>query len=92
MKVSLHHCLLFASDLDKSVRFYQEMFGAKVIMDEEIAGARNVLISIGSGFVNFYDQPPKDKELFSLAAHRCQTHEEPDFPVLPVVVRSGLGY
>ena len=35
------------------------MFGAEVIFDMEMAGARNVLVSIGSGKINFYDQPPK---------------------------------
>ena len=60
MEVTLHHCHLFASDIEKSISFYQEMFGAQVIMDAEIAGSRNVLISIGKGFINFYDQPPRD--------------------------------
>ena len=56
----LHHAHLFASDLDASIRFYREMFGAEVIFDGEAAGARNVLIRIGSAHINFYDQPPKD--------------------------------
>jgi catechol 2,3-dioxygenase-like lactoylglutathione lyase family enzyme len=60
MEVTLHHCHLFASDIEKSIRFYQEMFGAQVIMDAEIGGSRNVLISIGKGLINFYDQPPRD--------------------------------
>ena len=60
MGVSLHHCHLFASNIDESIKFYQEMLGAKTIFDTNIAGARNVLIQIGSGFINFYDQPPKD--------------------------------
>lgn len=61
MKVSLHHAHLFASNLDDSINFYQEMFGAEIIFDLEVAGARNVMISIGSAKINFYDQPPKDK-------------------------------
>jgi catechol 2,3-dioxygenase-like lactoylglutathione lyase family enzyme len=59
MKTTLHHVHLFASDLEKSIQFYCDMFGAKVIFDREMAGARNVLISIGTGKINFYDQPPK---------------------------------
>jgi len=59
MKASFHHVHLFASDIDESLRFYRGMFGAKVIFDREMAGSRNVLISIGSGKINFYDQPPK---------------------------------
>ncbi len=60
MKVSLQHCHLFASNLEESIRFYQEMFGAEIVFDEVVAGARNVMISIGKGVINFYDQPPKD--------------------------------
>lgn len=59
MKTTFHHVHLFASDIDESLRFYREMFGAKIIFDREMAGARNVLISIGSGKINFYDQPPR---------------------------------
>ena len=45
---------------EESVRFYQEMFGGEIIMDGEVAGSRNVLLRLGSGHINFYDQPPKD--------------------------------
>jgi catechol 2,3-dioxygenase-like lactoylglutathione lyase family enzyme len=62
MKVNLHHAHLFASDINKSLKFYQEMFGAEILFDLEVAGARNVMISIGSSKINFYNQPPKDKE------------------------------
>jgi catechol 2,3-dioxygenase-like lactoylglutathione lyase family enzyme len=62
MKTTFHHVHLFASDIDKSLRFYCEMLGAKVIFDREMAGARNVLISIGTGKINFYDQPPKSND------------------------------
>ena len=61
MKASLHHAHLFASNLDESIKFYQNMFGAKVLFDLKMAGARNVMISIGSSKINFYDQPPKDQ-------------------------------
>jgi catechol 2,3-dioxygenase-like lactoylglutathione lyase family enzyme len=60
MKINLQHCHLFASNLDASLKFYRDMFDAEVIFDAEVAGARNVMISIGSGAINFYDQPPKD--------------------------------
>lgn len=62
MNTTFHHVHLFASDIDKSLRFYCEMLGAKVIFDREMAGARNVLISIGTGKINFYDQPPKSND------------------------------
>ena len=61
MKTSLHHAHLFASNLDDSIKFYKEMFGAKILFDLEMAGARNVMIQIGSSKINFYDQPPKDQ-------------------------------
>lgn len=60
MRVSLHHAHLFASHIDKSIKFYREMFGAEILFDLEMAGARNVMIAIGSSKINFYDQPPKD--------------------------------
>lgn len=60
MHCDLHHVHLFASDLDESIRFYREMFGAEILFDEIVAGVRNVLIRIGTGHINFYDQPPRD--------------------------------
>jgi catechol 2,3-dioxygenase-like lactoylglutathione lyase family enzyme len=60
MPCDLHHAHLFASNLDESLRFYREMFGAELVVDTEVAGARNVLIRIGAGHINFYDQSPKD--------------------------------
>ena len=34
MRNSLHHVHAFASDVDASVRFYTEVFGGEVILDE----------------------------------------------------------
>ena len=56
----LHHVHIFASDIDSSVKFYEDFFGGNVILDMELAGARNVFMSIGSGRLHFYDQPPKN--------------------------------
>lgn len=61
MKTSLHHAQLFASDINESIQFYRNMFGAEVLFDLKMAGARNVMIAIGSSKINFYDQPPKDQ-------------------------------
>jgi len=55
-----HHAHFFASDLDASIRFYREMFGAELVFDNVVAGARNVLLRLGTGHINFYDQPPRD--------------------------------
>ena len=59
MHCDLHHVHLFASDLDESIRFYREMFGAEILFDEIVAGVHNILIRIGTGHITFYDQPPR---------------------------------
>lgn len=57
----VHHAHLFASNLDASLKFYQEMFGAEILADLDMAGARNVFLAIGQGRLHFYDQPPRDE-------------------------------
>jgi catechol 2,3-dioxygenase-like lactoylglutathione lyase family enzyme len=59
MQIDLDHAHLFASDLDETVRWWSEMLGAQVVFDVEIAGARNVRLAIGRGFIHLYDQPPR---------------------------------
>jgi catechol 2,3-dioxygenase-like lactoylglutathione lyase family enzyme len=61
VKVSFHHAHLFASDIERSLDFYTEMFGAVKLFDFTMAGARNVMIAIESARINFYDQAPKDE-------------------------------
>jgi len=58
MQVRLHHVHIFASDMNATLKFWQEMFDAKILFDMEMAGARNVMLSIGSGRINIYDQQP----------------------------------
>ena len=60
MRVQLQHTHIFATDIEATLRFWQDMFGARVLFDTEIAGARNVMIAIGSGRINIYDQPPQE--------------------------------
>ena len=60
-RARLHHTHLFAADLEASLAFYRRWFGAEVLGDEVFAGARNVLVAIGDGRLNFYDQPPRDR-------------------------------
>ena len=55
----VHHVHLFASDIEKSLAFYKNFFGGIVVLDMEIAGARNVFMKVGTGRIHFYDQPPK---------------------------------
>jgi len=57
----VHHAHLFASSLDASLKFYQEMFGAEILADLNMAGARNVFLAIGQGRLHFYDQAPRDE-------------------------------
>jgi len=54
----VHHVHLFASDIEKSLAFYKDAFGGKVILDENMAGARNVFMRVGTGRIHFYDQAP----------------------------------
>jgi len=56
-----HHAHLFASNIDASLKFYQEMFGAEILADIVMAGARNVFVAVGQGRLHFYDQPAKDQ-------------------------------
>ena len=56
---NMHHVHLFASDLSKSIKFYEDFFDGKVVSDMELAGARNVFMKVGNGRIHFYDQPPK---------------------------------
>jgi catechol 2,3-dioxygenase-like lactoylglutathione lyase family enzyme len=56
---SLHHTHLFASDVDRSIVFWRDHFGAVVLLDTEFAGARNVFMRVGEGRLHLYDQAPK---------------------------------
>jgi len=55
----LHHAHLFSSNLEASLKFYRDMFGAEILADLDMAGARNVFLAIGKGRLHFYDQPPR---------------------------------
>jgi len=60
-RVRLHHTHLFAADLGASLDFYTRWFGAEVVADQTYHGARNVMIDVGGGRLNFYDQAPRDR-------------------------------
>ena len=59
MQVDLDHAHLFASDVDETIRWWSEMLGASIVFDLEVAGARNVRLAVGRGFIHLYDQPPR---------------------------------
>jgi len=66
---------IFASDIDKSIRFYEEFFGGSVVLDTELAGARNVFMKIGKGRLHLYDQPPKNLDRGSIHHFGIQTDD-----------------
>jgi catechol 2,3-dioxygenase-like lactoylglutathione lyase family enzyme len=57
--ITLHHAHLMASDIDATIAFWRDGFGAQVAADVDFAGARNVFLRLGSGRIHLYDQPPK---------------------------------
>ena len=59
MQVDLDHAHLFASDVDETIHWWSEMLGASLVFDLEVAGARNVRLAVGRGFIHLYDQPPR---------------------------------
>jgi len=59
MRINLDHAHLYASDAAATVRFFREMFGAEVVWDEIVAGARGIRLRLGRAFLMVYDQPPK---------------------------------
>ncbi len=75
MKNHVHHVHIFASDVNKSIKFYEDFFGGKVILDMEFAGARNVFMRIGSGRIHFYDQAPKNPGRGSIHHFGIQTDD-----------------
>ena len=57
--ISLHHAHLMASDLDATISFWREHFGAELLFDDNFAGARNVFLRVGQGRLHLYEQSPK---------------------------------
>ncbi len=54
----LHHTHIFASDIDATIDFWVTNLGARVASDEILLGSRNVMIELGDGRLNVYDQAP----------------------------------
>lgn len=77
MTNSLHHVHTFASDVEASIRFYNEVFDGEVVFDETVAGARNVFIRVGSGRLHLYDQPPRHRGPGSVHHIGIQTDDIP---------------
>ncbi len=73
MVCHVHHVHIFASDINKSIKFYEEFFEGKVVLDSELVGARNVFMKIGHGRLHFYDQPPRNSGRGSIHHFGIQT-------------------
>lgn len=58
--MDLHHTHIFASDIDWTIAWWKRHLKARVLFDGENAGARNVMLGVGRGRLNLYDQPPRD--------------------------------
>lgn len=56
---SLHHTHIFASDVERTIAFWREHFGAEVLADADVMGARNVFMRVGEGRLHLYAQSPK---------------------------------
>lgn len=79
----VHHVHLFAANIDNSLAFYRDFFGGQVVLDMEVAGARNVFMTIGSGRIHFYDQPPKTAGPGSIHHFGIQTDDvERDYQMM----------
>lgn len=59
--VDLHHVHIFASDIAVTLKWWCETLGAEILFDGNLANSRCVLIGIGSGRINIYDQPPRGR-------------------------------
>lgn len=73
--ISLHHGHLMASDIDATIAFWREGFGAQVVYDDTFAGARNVFLTVGGGRLHLYDQPPRTIERSTVHHLGLQTDE-----------------
>jgi catechol 2,3-dioxygenase-like lactoylglutathione lyase family enzyme len=56
---NLHHVHLMTSDVDETITFWRDHFGAVVALDTIFAGARNVFLQVGQGRIHLYAQAPK---------------------------------
>ena len=50
-----------ARDIDTTIGFWRDCFGAEVVADENMAGSRNVFLDVGGGRLNLYDQAPNHR-------------------------------
>jgi catechol 2,3-dioxygenase-like lactoylglutathione lyase family enzyme len=75
--ISLHHAHVMASDIDATIAFWREHFGAEVVFDDSFAEARNVFLKIGSGRLHLYAQPPRQAGTATVHHLGIETDELP---------------
>ena len=46
--ICLDHVHLFSSDIEATLRFYQTMFGARIVYDATLVGQRTIRLDIGT--------------------------------------------
>ncbi len=57
--IGLHHVHIMASNVEATIAFWRDFFGAEVVFDGEFAGVRNVFMRAGQGRLHLYAQPPR---------------------------------
>ena len=60
--ICFDHAHIFASDMDKTIEFYTNMFGARVVYDAKLVGQRNVRLVLGGMGLHIYDQQPRSAD------------------------------
>lgn len=58
-RASVHHIHLASNDFDPSLEFHRRWFDAAVVADFVYAGARNVVMAVGSTRLHLHGRPPR---------------------------------
>ncbi len=80
---TITHVALTVSDLDRSVPFYEQLFGAAPVLDEDTGPFRHVVWSIGQTLIGLHQFPDGQSGAFDErrvgldhVAFACATHAE----------------
>ncbi len=61
---TINHVALTVSDLERSVPWYQQLFGADPVLDEDTGPFRHVVWSVGSTLVGLHQFPDSEPVTF----------------------------